>query len=224
MLPPSEAPIKEEKLAGTVEQWWNELYAIDPVRALAIDKHDEYRIRRALQIWFETGVKPSEYMPQLEVSLACHVVHVYRDREYLHERINRRVHQMIRDGWIDEVMALRDTPWEDFVRQKKIIGYYELLDYMAGCEGKLPPCSLDKVIAEIQKKTRLYAKRQITFWRMLQRNFADGQIACNKLGSSQRFPIAYGEVNLTLVDHDLYINKLLSCVVDKEKCDCFAGC
>lgn len=39
---------------------WNELFALDPVRAEKINKNDRYRIERALLLWRATGKKPSE--------------------------------------------------------------------------------------------------------------------------------------------------------------------
>ena len=42
---------------------WQQLHDIDPVRAKEIDPSDSYRIERALDIWYSTGIKPSVYVP-----------------------------------------------------------------------------------------------------------------------------------------------------------------
>ena len=59
---------------------------------------------------------------------------------------------------------------------------------------------LEVAIAQIAQKTRTYAKRQETFWRMLKRSLAP--VVHQKAVSLE-------ELNLTLSDHHLYINQLL---------------
>ena len=87
---------------------WQQLYEIDPARAQAIDKHDRYRIERALIIWHTTGQKPSEqkpiYQPLGQQSLGQQslvkffLTYVTRDRQELYDRINQRTHLMMEQG------------------------------------------------------------------------------------------------------------------------------
>lgn len=185
------------------EYLWQKLNAIDPERARKIHPHDTYRLQRAISIWLATGRKPSEYAP-LYNPPATHIVHcLSRDRHELYERIDSRVHIMLQDGWIDEVKKLLGTPWEDFLRTKKIIGYSDILDYLKGDQSDE---SLQAMIHAIQQKTRNYAKRQMTFWRKLEKDLAHGQKVYKKNGtlSSEVAPIS-----LTLLGVDLYIKQLL---------------
>ena len=87
-----------------------------------------------------------------------------RDRGQLYERIDQRVVQMLEQGWLQEVEQFLDTPWEPFIIEKKIIGYDDIIQYLR--DGTHP---YDDLVARIQKRTRNYAKRQMTFWRMLKR-------------------------------------------------------
>ncbi len=143
------------------EDLWEKLHEIDPERAEQIDPADGYRIARALEIWQSTGVKPSAYKPVYNPIADYYFIWITRDRDELYQRINERVVEMLNAGWVEEVKALRGTQWEPFLCKKKIIGYTEILDHLA---GEIP---YDTMVSMIQKRTRNYAKRQITFWRML---------------------------------------------------------
>jgi len=173
---------------------WKELNAIDPERAAKIHPHDIYRIKRALEIWYRTGKKPSAFAPMYDPPSPYTLICLTRDRDDLYARINKRTEEMICVGWIDEVKALRGTPWEQFLRTKNLIGYPEILDYL---EDKQ---SLDTTIQRIQQETRNYAKRQLIFWRRLEKKLKQ-----EILGSTTYIET----VNLTTTDLDLYIKQLL---------------
>jgi tRNA dimethylallyltransferase len=181
---------------------WEQLYAIDPDRALAIDKADTYRINRALAIWYATGNKPSGLIPQYNPPMPSILIFATRPRCELYERINDRVKQMLRQGWLDEVASLRGTAWEHFLREKKLIGYNELLDFVPDAQS---PDSYTAVAEAIARRTRQYAKRQYTFWNKLQR-----ELLYARHRACQGTPYVQIEsVDLTSLDLDLYINQLL---------------
>lgn len=145
---------------------WDELYKIDPVRAAAIDPSDTYRIQRALSIWHATGKLPSSFAPIYDPQADFHIIFVGRDRQELRERINNRVLEMLKSGWIEESQKLMKTPWEPFIRKKNLIGYPEVFDYLGGEKGK---SAFAHMVETISAQTRQYAKRQFTFWRKLER-------------------------------------------------------
>ncbi|HSC24835.1 MAG TPA: tRNA (adenosine(37)-N6)-dimethylallyltransferase MiaA [Candidatus Babeliales bacterium] len=179
---------------------WDELYMIDPHRALSIAKTDIYRINRALAIWHATKKLPSSYAPTYKPEMNFFLLFVTRDRQDLISRIENRVVEMIQHGWIDEAKALIDTPWKNFLQQKNMIGYNEIFNYLSH-EKSIISHSL--LINQINIKTRQYAKRQCTFWGKLEREikretkYTNSNIDCIET------------VNLTNVDMDLYINELL---------------
>lgn len=97
---------------------------------------------------------------------------ITRPREELYARINARVHNMVKQGLIDEAdrafrMTIGDNyrslSYDDaFARlpnSLRTVGYQELLPYLL---GQIP---LDEAITQIQTNTRHYAKRQLTWWR-----------------------------------------------------------
>ena len=195
------AEIDVEGLYPSGTNFWQKLYEIDPDRAVQIDEHDMYRIKRALEIWHGTGKLPSSFVSTYHPPADFLLIMLTRERKELYERINARVHAMIQQGWLDEVAPLRDTAWEEFMQQKKLIGYNELLDYFSKKNGK--ENDLPRFVSRIQKRTRNYAKRQRTFWKMLEREF-------KTVASDQQQAVGCLEtVNLTLVNLNLYIKELL---------------
>lgn len=173
------------------DQTWEKLNAIDPVRAQQIDPNDQYRIQRALQIWEQTGILPSLLKPVYRpVSDKFILVHVEREREELYARINARTQSMLEEGWIEEVQRIPN--WYPFLQKKRLIGYAEIIDYLVA-----PEQDKQALIATIQQATRHYAKRQMSFWRMLARALQTAQ--------SNGFIM---QANLTLSPVDLYIRQL----------------
>ena len=179
---------------------WDDLYSIDPERAQLIHKHDQYRINRALSIWHQTGLKPSLYEPLLNPPSDCLLLFLTRDRQELKDRIAARVRIMMKQEFIKEVRSL-DTSWRSFVRDKKIIGYAQVLDYL---ESDQSAHAYNAMIDAIIQKTAAYAKRQETFWRSLTKKLPT---TCIKNGSV--IHINTDVINLTLSGLDLYIKQLL---------------
>jgi len=167
-FPPQGAPISLTDAYEHIpdNKLWHHLFEIDSVRARAIDPHDLYRIKRALDIWYSTGKKPSEFEPAFEPLAPFALFFLNRDRDELYARINERVEVMIDAGWIAEVDAL-DNDWKEFISSKKIIGYDDIIGYIFDEGDK------SELMRSIKKKTRNYAKRQVTFWRSLQKHLQD---------------------------------------------------
>lgn len=187
----------------TPQELWDLLHTIDSERAAKIHTNDVYRIKRALAIWYATGKKPSGqvlvYAPPAPFLLYC----LTRDRAQLYSKIDARVHVMMQEGWLQEVERLRQTPWQSFLYEKKIIGYDDLFSYL---DGEQTEQALQVAIHAIQQKTRNYAKRQMTFWRMLERQLAQ---AMELKKNNELVQSELAVINLTLFDLDLYINQLL---------------
>src|SRR6202007_3310621 len=77
-------------------------------------------------------------------------------KETLHKNINQRVDQMIASGLLEEVRSL--TPYRE-LNALQTVGYSELFAYLDG------HCSFDQAVDQIKKNTRLYAKRQMTWFK-----------------------------------------------------------
>jgi tRNA dimethylallyltransferase len=183
------------------QKLWEMLDQIDPVRAAKLYPQDRYRVARALEIWQKTGKKPSEVAPLYKPLAPFTLLVLSRERQELYQRINERTKIMLDTGWIEEVKTLLDTEWEQFLLNKKIIGYNDIISFLRSDNQT----NKELLIEIIAKKTRNYAKRQITFWHSLERDLKKAlEKDTHAYQSTHIIPM-----NLTLLSHDLYINQLL---------------
>ena len=213
LLFPPQAAIPEVDISSLYPigiNLWQELFKIDPQRALRIDKADEYRIKRALTIWHATGKLPSSYVPVYEPEADFMVIFLERDRQELRERIAARVFEMFNQGWIEETQALENTAWQEFIQRKNLIGYNEIFEYLLTQKTQE---DFKSMAHKINIQTRQYAKRQHTFWRKLER----------EINKEKRYTGKYvgclETVNLTNLKIHLYINELLKrlyCKIGKK--------
>src|SRR5206468_533369 len=102
---------------------------------------------------------------------ATNGVFVFRDRDELYERINRRVETMFENGVIEEVRAAGAMS----EAASKMIGLREIRELLDGKMSILSASRTDssrgeQCVASIQQATRRYAKRQLTWFRR-QTNF-----------------------------------------------------
>ena len=85
------------------------------------------------------------------------VIGLTTDRDYLYERINKRVDIMVENGLLDEINSLKDKYQNSRVLNSGI-GYKEFYDYLYNNK------SLEDVLYEIKRDSRRFAKRQYTFF------------------------------------------------------------
>ena len=86
------------------------------------------------------------------------VIGLTTSRDYLYERINKRVDIMLEQGLIQEVKDVVDK-YKKFPTAMQGLGYKEVVDYINGIYTK------DEMIEKIKMETRRYAKRQLTWFR-----------------------------------------------------------
>jgi tRNA dimethylallyltransferase len=170
-FPPSAESITVEDMKENfdgyaTEDLWEQLQKYDPERAKTIHPHDRYRLERALTLvslhTSITTLQPTYKDLGIPYLLIC----LSRERDKLYERINERTKKMIQEGWIEEVVDLQKSSWAPFLKRKKLIGYDVILNALAQTE------EYQTITEIITQKTRHYAKRQMTFWRMLEKNLA----------------------------------------------------
>ena len=146
---------------------WDYLKSIDPVRAENIHPHDTYRVSRALEIYRSTGCLPSSaspvYDPVFSDSL---IIWIEIPDSLLKAQIYQRTCLMLSGGWIEEVEALMDTPWEEFAKEGFALGYDDVYSFIKA--GK-PQDKLESLKTVIASKTWTYARRQRMFWRSLKK-------------------------------------------------------
>lgn len=180
-FPPADLGLRESLVRRLgeegVESLRLELKSLDPESYETIDIANGQRVVRALEVCLMTGRKFSSFKTATakKRDFVIEKIGLMRPREVLYGRINRRVVQMIDDGLVDEVKSL--LPYREYAALQTV-GYKEIFAYLDHCAGKeyKPPVSgqhrndgpvttLDRAVELIQRNTRHYAKRQMSYWR-----------------------------------------------------------
>ena len=152
------------------------LAAVDLEAAAKIHPNDKKRIIRALEVYTLTG-KPISQLQKLRMEpetkrlgsieeeprrLAAGsylLIGLNLPRDQLYERINKRVDEMMDKGLIDEVNGLRGKGYGRELISMQALGYKEVIDYLENKYTK------DEMIEELKKRTRNFARRQMTWFR-----------------------------------------------------------
>lgn len=142
---------------------YEELKRLDPEYAQKISPKDKVRITRALEVIYASS-KPISYFHKENPFFGKKRYNLIKiglilPRKELYEKINLRVIKMIEKGWIEEVKKLLEKGYSPELKTFKAIGYKYIIQYL---QGKL---SLEKAIELIQRDTRRYAKRQLTWFK-----------------------------------------------------------
>ena len=176
VLPQVDPKLRAKLNALSMDALRSQLADLDPETARKIDTKNRRRLVRALEICLTTGKRASEQRTQWPVAASlCEArrarvmarprgasqgeaatgVFVFRDREELYARINRRVEAMFENSVIEEVRAAGKMS----STAAQMIGLHEIRDLL---DGKI---SILQCVAAIQQATRRYAKRQLTWFR-----------------------------------------------------------
>ena len=179
-FPAADLALREELMGRLknegVESLRMELKALDPESYATIDIANGQRVVRALEVCLMTGRPFSSFKTNSNRKREFEIekIGLVRPRDVLYDRINRRVVQMVDDGLVDEVRSL--TQFRNLAALQTV-GYKEIfdwLDYEAGLvttdgwepnsPGDGPVTSLERAVELIQRNTRRYAKRQLSYW------------------------------------------------------------
>lgn len=140
-----------------LESLGEELASKDPVTYSRIDKKNSQRVVRALEVCLVSGRPLSSFKSGgKKRDFEIEKIGLERPREDLYARIDRRVLKMMDEGLVEEVRSL--LPYRD-CQALQTVGYKEIFDYL---DNRVP---LDEAVRLIQRNTRHYAKKQMTWWR-----------------------------------------------------------
>jgi tRNA dimethylallyltransferase len=175
VLPQVDPKLRAKLNALSMDALRSQLADLDPETARKIDAKNRRRLVRALEICLTTDKPASIQRKQWAVAgigdpdpvaadsdrggpgstIPATGVFVFRDREELYARINRRVEAMFENGVIEEVRAAGKMS----STAAQMIGLHEIRELL---DGKM---SISQCVATIQQATRRYAKRQLTWFR-----------------------------------------------------------
>lgn len=162
---PADPELREE-LSRTWEErgslfLYEKLKRLDPESAHKIHPNDRYRIIRALEIIHLTRQRLSSLVQghgfrdnPFEALKIC----MELNREELYERINQRSLRMVEGGLVTETEGLLKKGYTPDLKPMKSLGYRHVVKYLKGA------CALDEATHELQRDTRRYAKRQLTWF------------------------------------------------------------
>lgn len=135
-----------------------ELKKADPIHYEEVDRSNYKRVIHAVEICRMTGKPYSSFRTNTKKERPFRIIQVglNREREELYERINRRVDQMMADGFLEE--ARRVFPHRN-LNSLNTVGYKELFNYLDGT------WTLDFAIEKIKRNSRVYARKQMTWFK-----------------------------------------------------------
>lgn len=163
-FPGTDAGIRARLEAELAEQGPGMLHArlraLDPATADGVDAANGRRIVRALEVIELTGEPKAARLPETPVPWRPHrIVRLVAERGELVARLERRAAAMWDAGLLEEVRGLVPLGLERGVTARKAIGYAQALDELRGELGR------EEAIAETQRLTRVYARRQVGWFR-----------------------------------------------------------
>ena len=167
-LPGANAAVRRDIDALAAAKGWPavhaELRTVDPASAARINPNDSQRLQRAMEVYRVSGKtltawqaetrRPGDDPTYVKVALAV------EPRSLLHERIRLRLQQMVENGFLDELRALRERPGlTEECPAMRSVGYRQFWDYLD------ERCTLDEAMDKALFATRQLAKRQLTWLR-----------------------------------------------------------
>ncbi len=153
--------LKREAEENGAQSLLDKLSEIDPESAKELHVNNLGRIIRALEIYHTTGktktIQNEESKKNPSPFSVIPICLDARDRQFLYDRINKRVDIMIENGLVEEAKSFFDSDVGRTAAQA--IGYKELNPYFENQK------SFDECIDNLKMQTRRYAKRQLTWFR-----------------------------------------------------------
>jgi tRNA dimethylallyltransferase len=167
----ADAPVRSEELRERLHQraarrgsahLHRVLTRLDPAAAARTAPRDAQKLIRAIEICLLAGKPASEIHRAGRSGLEGFEVRklgLLPPRAQLYARIDQRVEEMLQKGWLEEVREIVARGVPASAKPFQFIGYAQLRKHL---EGAL---ALEQATREIQRATRQYAKRQITWFR-----------------------------------------------------------
>lgn len=145
---------KKEGLDGLTR----ELKLLDPDYYYKVDLKNHKRIIHALEICYMTGKPYSSFRTKEDKKRPFNILKIglQRDREELYNRINKRVVEMVEQGVVKEAKSVFH---QRQLNSLNTVGYKELFKYIEG------EWDLSFAIQKIQRNTRVYSKKQMTWFK-----------------------------------------------------------
>jgi tRNA dimethylallyltransferase len=163
--PQGSEELRAELNVLSVGELCERLKKIDPAMLERLDSSNPRRLVRAIEVMEATGHSLHEWQEETPEPLIreYRAFWLQREKEELHERIERRVEAMFAAGWLEEVGKLTERHGLAAMRHFPGIGYREIAEMLQTVDES-SAVTLEKVKGDIFVATRQYAKRQLTWF------------------------------------------------------------
>lgn len=150
-----DAKLRVELEKESCDALFRKLVKLDPDCEWTIDKNNKRRLIRALEVVIKTGQPFCASKSKAKLSKNVLYLAFKKNRDWLYNRINQRVDEMMQGGFLDEVNNLYQK--YDHNTAMQAAGYKQLAEYL---DGKL---TLDEAVEKTKQVHRNFAKRQMTW-------------------------------------------------------------
>lgn len=162
-LPKTDLALRKELEQHSLAQLIKQLEISDPEILESIDTSNKVRVLRALEyvLAFKESLKIGQKSSDCPFNYL--IFGVEPEREALYKKIEQRVEQMIELGLVEEVKNIYQKYPDKNTTALTGIGYKEIIQYLN------KEITLETAIDLIKKNTRHYAKRQMTWFRRMEK-------------------------------------------------------
>lgn len=162
-IPPAlREKVRADIAARGTKSLYRQLQELDPEAALSIKPNDSYRLARALEVYLATGRSLLSFWRERDCPpLSCRTLKIALawPRAELYRRIDRRAEEIFHNGLLSEVAALLKNGYSPTLKPLQSLGYREAILALSGKMNE------KEALEETKKKTRQFAKRQLTWFR-----------------------------------------------------------
>ncbi len=160
-------PTVDTETRKSVIEWYEQngiealrlrLLKLDPDYYNIVDQNNHKRMLHAVEVCQMSGRTFTSFRTNSAKKRPFRIIKIgiNQDRKILYERINQRVIKMIESGLVEEARSVYQFRG---LNSLNTVGYKELFSYFDG------DCSLDEAVDLIQRSTRKYARKQLTWFR-----------------------------------------------------------
>jgi tRNA dimethylallyltransferase len=165
--PPADAQIRARHRALAEKEGrahlHEELKLVDPAAAARLEPNDFVRVSRALEVYELSKLPLSQWQAAHGFRVPRYTARLFglgHAREELDRRILSRVRDMMKAGFVEEVAALLRAGYSE-TRAMRSVGYRQVADALKSGQS----IDTEKLVMEIYRATRVFARRQRTWLR-----------------------------------------------------------
>lgn len=152
--------LEQKAEAGKASELYQELARVDPAAAEKIDPRNIRRVIRALEVNVQADGSFSRLQKKVPPPFDTLVIGLSAERAQLYRRVDKRVDEMIRSGFIDEVKRLMQMGYSLALPSMSSIGYREIGGYLQG------EMTLEEAIYKIKTGTHRFIRHQYGWFRL----------------------------------------------------------